>query len=138
MDPNAIAASAIAILSPYLVKAGEEIAKGAGQAAWKKTGDIYEAIKVRFAKEEDDFPAQTLEQFEKSPDKRKGAMQDVLGEILAHDPAFTQQLTNLLKEADDAGAGAVFNVNIFGGEVGEIINVDKLEGGIKIDKSSGK
>ena len=78
MDPTEIAMAAITILSPYLSKAGEEIAKNAAQAAWKKAADIYQAIKTRFEKEEDDYPSQTLLRFEANPEKRKGTMQDVL------------------------------------------------------------
>jgi hypothetical protein len=138
MDISAIVTAAITILSPYLAKAGEEAAKKVGSAAWEKATEIHQAIKARFKKEEDSYPAQTLEQFEKDPEKRKGAMEDVLKEIMEQDTEFSARLLSLLEEADEAGAGAVFNVNIFGGEVGEILSIDKLEGGLTIDKRSRK
>ncbi len=138
MDISAITTAVITVLSPYLVKTGEEVAKKVGVAAWEKATEIHQSIKARFKKEEDSFPAQALEQFEKNPEKRKGAMEDALKEVLAKDPEFSESLVGLLKEADKAGTGAAFNVNIFGGEVGEIINIDKLEGGMTIDRRSGK
>lgn len=138
MDTNAIATTAIAILSSYLAKAGEEAAKKAGSAAWEKANEIYQAIKARFKKEKDRFPTQTLKQFEKTPEKRKGAMEDVLKEILENDHEFSKSLLSLLNEAKQAGADTVFNVNIYGGEVGEIISADKVEGGIRINKRSRK
>ena len=138
MDINAIATTAIAILSSYLAKAGVEAAKKAGSAAWEKANEIYQAIKARFKKEKDGFPVQTLEQFEKTPEKRKGAMEDVLKEILENDPEFSKSLLSLLNEAEKAGTGTVFNVNISGGKVGEIVNIGKLKGGLKINKRSGK
>jgi hypothetical protein len=127
MDINAIATATIAILSPYLVKASEEAAKQAGNAAWKKATEIHQAIKARFKKEKDKFPTQALKQFEKEPEKRKGTMEDVLKEVLEKDPEFSQSLLNLLKEAEEAGAGAVFNVNIMGGKVGKVVNINEAD-----------
>jgi hypothetical protein len=138
MDVSVITSAAIAILSPYLAKAGEEVAKKVGGAAWEKATEIHQAIKKRFKEEQDDFPAQTLKRFEKNPEKHKGGMEDVLRDILEKDSGFSESLLGLLKEADQAGTGAVFNVTIFGGEVGEIFKIDKVEGGLRIDKRSGK
>jgi hypothetical protein len=50
------------------------------------------------------------------------------------DSTFRLALSVLLQEADQAGTGAIFNVNVFGGQVGEIINVDRLDGGLTIHK----
>lgn len=136
MEISAIAASVVVLLSPYLAKAGEEAAKQASAAAWKKIAEMYQVIKARFKKEKDDFPSKTLEQFEKNPEKRKGAMQDVLVEVLEKDPGLTASLLSLLRETEQADPG--FVTQIFGGEVGEIFNVGKLEGGIKIDKRPKK
>ena len=83
MDISTIAATAIAVLSPYLTKAGEEIAKKSSDVAWKKAGELHQAIKARFKKEKDDFPARTLAQFEENPEKRIGAMTDVLKDKVA-------------------------------------------------------
>jgi histone deacetylase complex regulatory component SIN3 len=138
MNIETIATATITLLSPYLAKMGEEAAKKAGDAAWKKAAEIHATIKARFKKEKDEFPSKTLEQFEKNPEKRKGAMQDVLTETLDKDPDFAKSLLKLLTEAEKLGTGAIFNVTIFGGEVGEIINVDRLEGGLEINKGSRK
>ncbi len=134
MEPTALATAAIGILSPYLVKAGEEVAKSAAQAAWKKAAEIHKSIKSRIEQEEDDYLSRTLQRFEESPEKRKGAMQEALEEILAKDTGFAASLLALLKDAEQAGAGTVFNVSVFGGEVGEVINIDRLEGGLTINK----
>ncbi len=61
-------------------------------------------------------------------------MQEALEEILAKDTGFAASLLALLKDAEQAGAGTVFNVSVFGGEVGEVINIDRLEGGLTINK----
>ena len=137
MDVSVIASAAVALLSPYLAKAGEELAKKAGTAAWDQVTKIHQAVKARFKTEEDTFPAQTLERFEKEPEKYSGGMEDVLKGVLKKDPEFSQSLADLLNKADRAGAGSVFNVSVRDSEVGEIINVDTLSGGLSIDKRSG-
>ncbi len=49
MDPIAsLAASVVAVLSPYLAKAGEEFAKEAGKAAANKFGALYQFLKTSF------------------------------------------------------------------------------------------
>ena len=134
MDPITIASSAIALLTPYLAKAGEEISKKAVGAAWEKITEIHQAIKDRLAQEKDSYPKETLKRYEKEPQKRKQAMQETLAEILEKDPSFAKKLVKLLKDADKAGAGTVFNTNIFGGEVGEIINIETVQQGLTINK----
>jgi hypothetical protein len=61
-------------------------------------------------------------------------MQETLAEVLEKDPNFAKKLMKMLKDADKAGAGTVFNTNVFGGEVGEIINIDTVQQGLTINK----
>jgi hypothetical protein len=124
MPATEIATAAIAILVPYLAKAGDALAKKAGEAAWAKAAEIYGAIKARFEKEstKDSYPQQTLTRFEEQPELRKATMQAVLQELLQEDQQFTQTLAKLLKDAEGADVEAVFNIKVFGGKVGEIIN----------------
>jgi len=134
MDPITIASSAIALLTPYLAKAGEEVSKKAVGAAWEKVTEIHKAIRDRLAQEKDKYPKETLKRYEKEPAKRNQAMQETLAEILEKDPAFAKKLVIMLKDADKAGAGTVFNTNVFGGEVGEIINIETVQQGLTINK----
>lgn len=134
MEAITIAASAIGLLTPYLAKAGEEISKKAVGAAWEKVGEIHKAIQERLGQEKDKYTKETLKRYEKEPVKRKQAMQETLAEVLEKDPDFAQKLTKLLKDANKAGAGAVFNTNVYGGEVGEIINIDTIQQGLTINK----
>jgi len=138
MEVETLASTAITVLSPYLTKIGKGIASKASSAAWEKATELYDLIKDRFDKETDEYPSQTLERFEKEPEKRTAAMTEVLTEIIEKDSEFAGKLESLLLEAEKAGVGSVFNVSIFGGEVGEIINIDKLEGGLRISKREGK
>jgi hypothetical protein len=134
MDPITIASSAITLLTPYLAKAGEEVSKKAIGAAWEKIAEIHQSIKDRLAQEKDKYPKETLKRFEKEPEKRKQAMQETLAEILEKDPTFAKKLVKLLKDAEKAGSGTVFNTNVFGGAVGEIINIDTVQQGLTINK----
>ncbi len=134
MDPVTIAASAVAILTPYLAKAGEEVSKKAVGAAWEKVSEIYQAVKGRLSQEKDEYPKEVLKRFEKEPEKRKQAMQETLADVLEKDPDFSGKLLKMLKDADKAGAGTTFNTNIFGGEVGEIINIGSVQQGLTINK----
>lgn len=134
MSVAPIAKAAVTLLAPYLARSGEAIVKKAGEAAWEKAEEIYQALKKRFDKEKDDYSRKTLARFKEKPEARKATFQELLEEFLHKDPEFAKLLLNLLKEADEAGAGATFNVNVFGGKVGEIINIDDLEGGLTINK----
>ena len=138
MEISAIAAATIAILSPYMTKAGEEVAKKAANAAWEKASEIHQAVKAKFLSNNVKSSRQLMEQYEKDPKENKSKMEAALAEVLESDPKFTEKLLELLKQAHEAGAGAVFNVTVAGGEVGEIISIDKLEGGLRIDKRSGE
>jgi len=139
MSPSEIASAVIAFLSPYLIKTGEEVATKAGEAVWKKVEALYKAIKARFAQEKDDYPGKILADFAEKPEKRKEALREVLTEIIAKDQAFAVNLSKLLEEAKDKAivAGPKFVTNLFGGEVGEIINIGSLQE-LTINKGSRK
>jgi hypothetical protein len=128
MNPPEIASAVIAFLSPYLIKTGEEVAAKAGEAVWKKVEEIHKAIKVRFAREKDDYSRNILRGFEEKPEKRKEALREVLTEIIQKDQAFAARLSKLLEEAKGKAilAGPEFVTNVFGGEIGEIINIGSL------------
>lgn len=134
MDSATIASAAISILTPYLAKAGEEVAKKSANAAWEKASEIYKAVKERFTQEKDKRSQEMLKRYEKEPEKRKRTMQEILAGMLEKDPGFSKKLLKLVRDAEKSGAGTVFNTNIFGGEVGEIINIETVQNGLTINK----
>jgi hypothetical protein len=136
MEISAMATAAIAILAPYLAKAGEEAAKKAGNAAWAKAAELMAVIKTRFKKEKDEKPTKILEGFEKAPENSRAEMEAVLEKLLAKDAKFSKTVFKLLKEAEKAGANTEFNVQVFGDQHGDIFNINKVEGGLRIDKRS--
>lgn len=134
MEAVSIASATISLLTPYLVEAGGKVAKEAISAAWEKAVEIHKLVKERVTKDDDKYSKETFERYEKEPEKRKLAMQEVLTEILEKDTHFSDNLVTLLEATDKSDAGTVFNTNIFGGKVGEIINVKTIEQDLNIDK----
>ena len=94
----------------------------------------YELILFFAQLEENEYLAQTLKRFEENPEKRQAVFQSTLLESLEESPLFLQTLAGMAKakEGDEAGR-AVFKTDISGGEVGQVINIDKLEGGLNIN-----
>ena len=110
MDPqtiSVIAAAAVSILSPYLAKAGEVVAKKVGE-------DIYQVLKTRFGKK----PAakEALADLEKNPKDidSQAAVRVQLKKVLAEDEAFAAKLQHLLQEAGKTEAGATIIKQIAG------------------------
>ena len=120
MDPVTIAAAAVAALSPYLAKAGEKIADAAGEAAWKKVGDLYDSLKHKFAGK----PAAqgALEDLVKDPTDAdtQAALRKELKKLLAEDGDMLNELSAMLDQAKLSGVS--FN-NHIAGNVGSITQI---------------
>ena len=131
---SSLAAGIVAVLAPYLAKGAEEIAKGAGKAAAGKLGELHRVLKARLQKEP--VANKALADLEAQPKKKsaRAALERELTAQLSSDPAFEETLRGLFSEIrQDAGLRS-FLTQIYGGSVGEIINVHTLEGGITINK----
>ena len=136
MDPiTSLAASAVAVLSPYLAKAGEEFAKEAGKAAANKFGALYQFLKTRFKK----IPVakEALADLEANPENEdaKAALRRQLTKQMNADKAFIDALRKMLDEIDQDDRSHTFLTQVYGGEVGQIINAHYIES-IKYKKDS--
>lgn len=102
MDIQAISTAAIALLSPYLAKAGEAFAEKAGEKLAEKASALYQAIKKKF--EGDAYAKQTLARVEEKPESegRKATLQEVLSEKLEEDADFAEVVRHLVEEAKAA------------------------------------
>jgi len=138
MEPAAIAAlagGAVKILSPYL----SELASGAldkakdvaGSEAVAHAKDIFEAIRSKFS----GTPAaeEALEDLKKAPedDDSQATVRVQLKKQLESDETFAASLAELLKRADSAGAGAVFNTNI-SGDVEKLLQIGIVHGNVSL------
>ncbi len=102
MDPIALttlASQVMALLTPYLTKAGEEFASQFGDAAFEQCKRLYDAVRARFMKEapkDRGNAAQALDALAKDPDMAS-AVQTKLARILQADPDFTNTLKQILR-----------------------------------------
>lgn len=123
------AISLLAPLTPYLVKAGEKVAEGVGEASFQKVKSLYEVIRNKFTADDDDYAQQTLKRFEEQPDSenRKAALVEIVAEKATTDPAFANQLERHVQEAKQDGNLAQFVTNVYGNaQVGKIYNIGQV------------
>jgi hypothetical protein len=127
---TSLAATAVAVLAPYLTKAGEKFAEEAGKAALARIENLYQYLKTRFEKE----PAakDALSDLEANPkdDDVKATLRRQLTKQMNADPSIQDALQTLLKDIDQDKKSMSFLVQVYGGEVKNITqiggNVDRL------------
>lgn len=124
MDWTSIGLAAVAILGPFLTKAGEVAASKIGE-------DFYSWLKQRFEKNPDADAQNTLAQLEKKPDSkpRRDALVETIAELAAADPSgFGAELQTRVQQvaATEGTVGTLVgqiiagNVNIINTMYGDI------------------
>jgi hypothetical protein len=100
MDPVTIASAALAILGPYLAKAGGKFAEKAGETLAEQAEDLYQLIKRRFAS--DAYAEQTLTRAEQQPESegRLAAVQEVLADKMNEDPDFAEAVRRIVDQVN--------------------------------------
>ncbi|HZO87490.1 MAG TPA: hypothetical protein VFB38_04065 [Chthonomonadaceae bacterium] len=136
MEPATITALAVAtvkLLAPYLKemasgaakKAGKEVGQSATEGALAKAGHVFELVKDKLH----GSPAgkEAMEDLTEKPEDAdtQASVRAQLKKRLEAEPAFASQLAQLLKEADQAGAGTVFNIQNLG-EIGQQIIAETI------------
>jgi hypothetical protein len=101
MDPATLAAGAIALLTPYLAKAGTEFAGEAGKAAWRLAGRLLDRLQSAVR----DKPRQqkTLEDFSSEPSSSAAATQEMLKRMLEKDRTLAGEVDSILQEVKRLG-----------------------------------
>jgi hypothetical protein len=96
---ESLALAAVAVLGPYLAKAGQTFSEKAGEALAQKAGELYQVIKRRFAG--DTYAETTLARAEEQPaaENRLAALKLVLTEKIQGDPQFATAVRRLVEEA---------------------------------------
>ncbi|MCI5212572.1 MAG: hypothetical protein D3910_28145 [Candidatus Electrothrix sp. ATG2] len=102
MDVATITAATVGFLGPYLVKAGDAVAKKAGEKTIEAVGPLYQAIRKKFRG--DSYAEQTLSRVEEKPksEARMAALQGVLNEKVENDQDFTKLLEQLIEQIKGA------------------------------------
>ena len=129
MDPMTLAAAAVTIAAPYFGEAGKAAAKKAGEAAVAQVEALVGAIRQKFGANKDDYAEQTLARLEQQPEAegRRRALTDLVAEKAEADPAFAQELTNLVEAAKQNPTTMQFLTQVYGGTVGEIFNIGSVQ-----------
>lgn len=102
MDWSQVAAVAVAVLtplSPYLAKAGEEVAKEVGKAVFEKGKAIHFAIRRKFEDDQDEQAQQTLALFERRPETARETLVAQLTQKAEGDTVFAEALSRLVGDA---------------------------------------
>jgi hypothetical protein len=91
-----VAASALTVLTPYLVKGADEFARAAGDVALEKAKGLLGVLKARWAGNES--AASTLARYEAQPERYRPFVEDVLTEQLAQDKDLAAAIRKQLAE----------------------------------------
>ena len=128
VDP--ISTAAVALLAPYLAKAGEEIAQKAGDAVWKMAESLYQAVHRKFSADKDTYAQKTLQRLEEQPtnEARQAALADVLNEKVNSDPSFAQELKQLVQNTTQTQGINQFLTQVYdNARVNKIVNIGQID-----------
>lgn len=132
MDIAAIAAAAVALLTPYLVKAGEAVAKKAGETVWDKASELYQVLRTRFRG--DPIKESALTDLQQMPEDgdTQASLRKELKKVMQDDPRFAEQLLSILKEAGQTETGATI-ISMAAGDYANQIGV--VQGDVTMDRN---
>jgi hypothetical protein len=133
MDPMQLAQAVIVALAPILIKGGEEFAKKAGEAAFAQAKTLWALLRGRT--QADPASAAALSKLEAEPQAptRQTDAGQALGELLAGDDALRQEVERALAQLRSALPSS-FSVNVHGGQVDQIVQVDHVAGDLNIGR----
>jgi hypothetical protein len=96
MDPATLAASAIAILTPYVSKGAKELVETVGQTAYDHAKKLLGTLKARWSA--DPVASDSLSRFEKKPEIHAPVLQEIVEERLAKDSQLRDEVAQTVKE----------------------------------------
>jgi hypothetical protein len=101
MDPltlGVLASQVVAILTPFFSKVGEAIATKFGEDAYEESKHLYEVVRDRFVKKDDDGRAsKALQNFADDPQLYGEALEKTLLPVLQADPHFAATINHILQ-----------------------------------------
>ena len=96
MDPATIAAGVVALLAPYLKKAGEEFAGEAGKIVLEKAGGLWQRLRAAF---DGDAPATAvLDEFEREPSANSDQLRTTLEAKMGADRPLADDVAAAIAE----------------------------------------
>ncbi len=115
MEVAPLAASAVALLAPYVVKGSEAFAKKVGDAAFEGVGKLLSLVKGKLT---GPAAAEVITDLEAKPEdeRRQGALIVQLEKALEADPAFAEELQMLVKDIETKGGAPVTQITDITGD----------------------
>lgn len=101
MDPATLAAGAIALLTPYLTRAGTEFAGEGGRAAWRLASRLLGRLRSAFAGNRPE--RETLEAFSSEPAGSAAKTQEMLEAAFGSNPELAGQVGQILQQVKRLG-----------------------------------
>jgi hypothetical protein len=109
MEPTALATTAVALLSPYIVKAGEKTAEKLGEMLPAGVGKVWTAITGRF-KGKSAAEEATVDLVANPEDEdNQAAFRKQLKKVLDVDPSFMAELAELLAAVQPERGDQIIN-----------------------------
>lgn len=100
MDPftlTMVATQVVAVLTPFFSKVGEAIATKFGEDAYEASKHLYEVVRDRFARNDDDGRAnKALQNFADDPQVYGNVFEGMLQPMLQSDTSFADAITQIL------------------------------------------
>jgi hypothetical protein len=105
MDPVTLVGSAVALVAPYLVEGGKELAKKVGGEAGDRIVELYDKLKAKLT----GGGADSLADLEKQPRDAdsQAALRVQIKKALEADPAFRAELEKLVGEIQETGGDRI-------------------------------
>jgi hypothetical protein len=146
MEPLTIATTAVAFLSPYLLKAGEKAAEEVGKKLPEAAASVWNRIVTKFRGNV--VAEAAVQDFTEKPGDQlnQSTFTNQLRKVLDAEPVFATELARLLEEAkrqsgdtiSNTGSGAVATSGgVAAGAGGAVVRGD-VHGGINIGVSEKK
>ena len=106
MDPVTLAGLAVALVAPYLVEGGKELAKKIGGEAGERIVKLYDKVKAKLT---GSGAAKDVADFEQAPadQDNQAALRKELKKALEADPAFREELEKLVGEIQAKGGDRI-------------------------------
>jgi len=128
VDIQGIATAAMALLGPYLAKAGGAFSEKSGEELAEKVGALQRAIKSKF--KGDTYAEQTLTWAEEKPQlkDRQGALPEVLTETMEGDQDFAETIRRLVQEGKRIwGSHIIAQYLEFSGKSGDVFQMVDIQ-----------
>ncbi len=88
---------------------------------------LNQAIRTKFSADKDEYAKETLKRLEEKPreESRQIALANILTEKIEADPKFKEELKQLVQDTIQGKDVAEFLTQVYGGEVGQIVNLNQ-------------